>query len=98
MIYAFLIILSTFAFLTSVPIVAMCEMHEIEVSPLQRCGPACVIETSGFDTLQEAADFNRHIHGEGHIYRIKDSNLWFVDYQVTENEADIKVVSTMSEK
>ena len=90
MIYALLIILSTFTFLVSVPIVAMCEMHEINVSPIQRCGPACVIETSGFDTLQEAADFNRHIKGEGFIYRIKGSELWFVDYAVTETEANVK--------
>jgi hypothetical protein len=73
-----------------VPIYALANMHEIVVTPKQSCGMQCVIETTGFDTKQEAMDFWNHYQSfkgvGGHApYQVKDSDLWFVDYQCVED-------------
>lgn len=74
------------------PWVALANFHEIQVTPIQRCGLHCVIETIGFDTKEEAGDYWMHykkIDGAGGHppYQSKGSDLWFVDYQITESEA-----------
>lgn len=89
--YIALIFILSFALFACVPFVALADMHEIQVTPAQRCGPQCVIETIGFDTKHEAEQFWTKYMGlngaGGHEpYRATNSQLWFVDYQTEEGK------------
>lgn len=87
MINIFLIIAVLSLTLFCVPFIALADMHEINTVNPVSCGLKCVIETKGFDTHEEAIFFSTSKQGK--IYKLSGNDLWFVDYQVTEQEANL---------
>lgn len=67
---------------------AIAATHEVSSVPRQRCGPYCVLETVVCDTEAEAKGVAAEQFASK-IYRVKDSERYFVDYQVTELEASL---------
>ena len=65
------------------PAIAWATMKEVKTEPPQRCGMKCIQETFVFDTEQEAKANKYGVKP----YKIGDT--WFIDVQMTEEEANL---------
>ena len=85
--YAFLILGLFLIFIVIVPLTALPDSFEVSNQRPVSCGMKCVIMTKGFTTQEEAIFFATPLRGK--VYQIDRKDLWFVDYQVTEMEANL---------
>lgn len=85
MIYLSLICALFVGLMIYLPCSALAEMVIVTNQRPIRCGMNCVVETKGFTIQSEAEALANIRHGK--VYRLSGSDLWFVDYQVTEEEA-----------
>lgn len=78
------------ALMVYVPYSALADSIDVTSQNPVSCGPHCVIETKGFTSAQEAYDFSKDKTGASVYKTLKtDSSFkWFVDYQVSEEEAN----------
>ncbi len=83
MTYCLSIFVLTFSILFFIPMLAMAKCWEVNVQPVQRCGPRCILASKVCSSSEEANEFA--IAWQGTIRQVSETR-WMVDYQITEVE------------